>query len=98
MISVKSWTKNQSGLVSFEIPLDVYKDFPLDVFPNDENHWAIRTIKNRKTTFKNDEEMMDFIRSTNSSAAGLFNVHSQSQENGCKSTYFIAIIPVAIPP
>jgi len=97
MASVKSWTKNRCGIVSFEMPLDVYKDFSLDVFPNDENHWAIRAIKNRKTTFKNDGEMMDFIRSTSSSTAGLFNVYSQSQENGCTSTYFIIIVPMDIP-
>jgi len=95
MTSVKSWTKNQSGLFSFEMkPYDVYKNFSSDLFPNDENHWSIRTIKNRKTTFKNDEEMMDFIRSANSSTAGLFNVRSQSQENGYKSAYFVMILPI----
>jgi len=95
--SVKSWTKNQSGLVSFEIPYDVYKNFSSDLFPNDENHWSIRTIKNRKTSFKNDEEMMDFINSANTSTAGLFNVHSQSQEKVHKYVYFVAIVPIDIP-
>jgi hypothetical protein len=97
MTLVKSWTKNRSGLVSFELPYDVYKDFSLDLFPDNENHWLIRTTKNRKTTFKNDEEMMDFIRSANGSTAELFNVHSQSKENGYKSAYFIAIVPIVIP-
>jgi hypothetical protein len=85
MASVKSWTNNRCGIVS------------LDLFPDDESHWSIRTIKNRKTSFKNDEEMMDFIRSANSSTVELFNVYSQSKENGYKSTYFIAVIPIAIP-
>ena len=81
MTLVKSWTKNQSGLVSFELPY-AFKDFSLDLFPDDENHWSIRAIKNRQITFNNDEEMMDFIRSVDGSTAGLFNVQSQSQEDG----------------
>jgi hypothetical protein len=98
MTSVKSWTKNRSGLVSFEMkPYDFYKNFSLDLFPDDENHWSIRIVKNRKTIFNNDEEMMDFIRSANSSTAGLFNINSQSQENGYKSVYFTAIVPMDIP-
>jgi hypothetical protein len=94
MTSVKSWTKNRSCLVSFEIPCEAYKNLSLDLFPDNENHWSIRSIKNRQTTFENDEEMMDFIHSENSSTAGLFNIHLQSPQDGYKYTYFIAVIPV----
>jgi hypothetical protein len=97
MTSVKSWTNNRCDIVSFEIPYHGYRNYSLDLFPDDESHWSIRTIKNRKTNFNSDEEMMDFIRSSNSSTAGLFKINSQSQDNGYKSMYFIAIVPMDIP-
>jgi len=97
MNSVNGWTKNQNGLISFEVRAEIKSGFSSDLFPEKESHWSVRTIKNRRTAFKSDEEMMDFICSASNATAGLFNVHTDSKKNGYNYPYFIAIYPTHIP-
>jgi len=65
MKSVNGWTKSRNGLISFELQYDIKSGLSSDLFPEEENHWSI----------KSDEEMMDFICSASDATIGLFNTH-----------------------
>jgi hypothetical protein len=94
MEAVNAWTNNRSCLLSVEIPYNIEKGYPIDLFPKHENHWSTRATKKRQTAFNNAEELKNFIYSGNNASFGLFNVHLQSQQKDSKSTYFLFVSPI----
>jgi len=94
MTTVNGWTRNRSCLLSIEIPYDIQEGYCIELFPEHENHWSIRTIQKKQTAFNSAEEVKDFICSANNATFGLFNVHLLSQQKEFKSTYFMAISPI----
>ena len=92
--AVNGWTKNRSCLLSIEIPYDIQEGYCIELFPEHENHWSIRTIQKKQTAFNSAEEVKDFICSANNATFGLFNVHLLSQQKDSKSTYFLFVSPI----
>ena len=92
--AVNGWTKNRSCLLSFEIPNNIQKGYPIDLIPKYENHWSTRATKKRQTVFNNAEELKNFICSANNATFGIFTVHLQSQQKDSKSTYFLFVSPI----
>jgi hypothetical protein len=95
--TVNSWTNNCARLASHEIPPNIKID-PIDLFPKNEDHWSIRTIKKRGTRFNSIEELKEFIVSAGNRTLGIFRIQSHSQDKEMKVPYFIAITPTVFFP
>jgi len=94
--TVNSWTNNCARLASHEIPPNVKINL-IDLFPKNEDHWSIKTIKKRGTRFNSVEELKEFIVSAGNRTLGIFRIQSHSQDKEMKVPYFIAITPGPFP-
>ena len=88
--NVNTWTKNSAYLVAIEIPPNTAVNNCFEITPNDENHWAARTIKNKQTIL-NDEEIPDFLCKARNATCAYFKVaspYSQQQQQQESSTHY----------
>jgi hypothetical protein len=76
---VKSWTNNSAYLVAIEMSPNVALNNCFDITPTDENHWAVRAIKDKQTIL-NDEELSDFLCKVRNATYASFKVISPSSQ------------------
>jgi hypothetical protein len=94
---VNSWTKNSAYVLAIEIPPNAAENNNcFDITPTDENHWAARAIKNKKTIL-NDEEISDFLCKARHSTCQYFKVISpylqqQQQEQESSTRCYLMMI------
>ncbi|MDQ3977646.1 MAG: hypothetical protein M3264_14075, partial [Thermoproteota archaeon] len=92
--NVNTWTKNSAYLVAIEIPSNAAVNNCFEITPNDENHWATRTIKNKQTIL-NDEEIADFLCKARNATCAYFKVASpypQQQKQESSTHYYLMMI------
>jgi hypothetical protein len=86
--------KRQEQLITFQYSKELHIDITLT--NENQNHWAIRTIKDGQTTLA-DGELTDFIRRVKDRTFAVVKVHmplstSSSEHQECIHLYFMAII------
>ena len=72
---VNSWTNNQTRIVAVEVPSShsaVNNCF--DLSPTNENHWALRVVKD-KQAFLNDEELSEFLYKVRNTTCAVFRIN-----------------------
>jgi len=85
---VNSWTKNSAYVVAIEMSPNAAVNNCFDITPTDENHWAVRAIKNKQTILT-DEEISDFLCKARNTTCAYFKVispYSQQQQEQEPST------------
>jgi hypothetical protein len=70
---VNSWTENNAYLIAIEMPPNVDLNNCSEITPNNENHWAARAIKDKRTIL-NDEELSDFLSKARNATYAAFKV------------------------
>jgi hypothetical protein len=91
---VNSWTENSAYLVAFEMPPNVALNNCFEITPTDDNHWATRAIKHKRTTLT-DKELSDFLHKVRDSTYAAFKVispSSQQQQHELSSRCYLMII------
>ena len=90
---VNSWTENSAYLVAIEMPPNVDLTNCSEIMPNNENHWAARTIKDKQTIL-NDEELSDFLCKVRNATYASFKVippSLQQQQESLTRCYLMII-------
>jgi hypothetical protein len=76
---VNSWTENCAYLVAIGMLPNIALNNCFEITPTDENHWAARATKNKKTIL-NDDELSDFLHKVRNSTYASFKFISQSSQ------------------
>ena len=91
---VNSWTKDSVYLAAIEMPPNVVLKNCFQITPNNENHWAVRAIKYKRTILK-DDELSDLLHKIRHSTYAFFEVISsslqQQQQESSTSRYLMII-------
>jgi hypothetical protein len=82
---VNSWTQNSASLLAIEMPPNVAFNNCCEITPTNENHWAARAIKNRRTIL-NDDELSDFLHKVRNSTYAPFKFISKSSQEQRKES------------
>jgi hypothetical protein len=93
IIKIKN-PKRKQQLITFQYSKELHIDITLT--NENQNHWAIRTIKDGQTTLA-DGELTDFIRRVKDRTFAVVKLHmplsnSSSEQQECIRLYFMAII------
>ena len=95
---VKSWTNNSAYLVAIGMPPNIALNNCFDITPTDENHWAVRAIKDKQTIL-NDEDLSDFLCKVRNATYASFKVippssqqQQQQQKQESLTGYYLMII------
>jgi hypothetical protein len=93
---VNSWTENSAYLVAIEMPPSAAVNNSFEISPPDENHWAMRAIKDKQTIL-NDEELSDFLCKVRNATYASFKVippssQQQQQQQESSTCHYLMII------
>jgi hypothetical protein len=91
---VNSWTQNSASLLAIEMPPKVAFKNCFEITPTNENHWAARAIKNKRTIL-NDDELSDFLHKVRNSTCAAFKFiskSSQEQQQESSTRHYLMII------
>jgi hypothetical protein len=93
---VNSWTNNSAYLVAIEMPPNAAVKNSFEISPPDENHWAMRAIKDKQTIL-NDEELSDFLCKVRNATYASFKVippssQQQQQQQESSTCHYLMII------
>ena len=92
---VNSWTEDSAYLVAIEMPPNVDLKNSVEITPNNENHWAARAVKDKKTIL-NDEELSDFLCKVRNATYASFKVilpsSQEEQQQESSTCHYLMII------
>jgi len=87
---IKIWMQGKDCVI---IAREIDEHSPVigDINADQKDHWCARSIKNKLTTLKDDNELTDFLAKTNNSTFGLFRVYSSQQQSSARFYLFMII-------
>jgi hypothetical protein len=62
-----------------------------DINADQNDHWSARTIRDKLTTLKDDNELTDFLAKTNNSTFGFFKLYSSQQQSSARFYLFMIV-------